>query len=87
MFVISNNESKYVVALLDLRVARTLSINSLELECDSQLTTSQIQGEYEAKSARMAQYLALTHSLIAQYTKFVWSYRDQRVEWSMPLQI
>ena len=33
--------------------------------------TSQIRGKHEAKNERMAQYLALTHSFIAQFTKFI----------------
>ena len=31
---------------------------------------SQIQGGYEEKNEKMAQYLALAHSLIAQFMKF-----------------
>ena len=70
-FSISNNEVKYEVVLLGLRVARALFVTSLKLQCDSQLTASHIQGEYEAKNERMAQYLTLMHSLNARFTKFV----------------
>ena len=48
-----------------------LSITSLDLRCDSQLVASHIRGEYKVKNKRMAQYLALTCSLVAQFTKFV----------------
>ena len=44
-FFISNNDAEYDVVLLNLRVARALSAISLELQCDSQLVASQIQGE------------------------------------------
>ena len=57
---ISNNKVGYEVVLLDLQVAKALSITCLDLRCDSQLLASQIQGEYEARNKRMAQYLTLT---------------------------
>ena len=56
-FTISNNEVEYEAVLLRLRVAKKLSITTLELQCDSQLVASQLQGEYKAKSERMEQYL------------------------------
>ena len=56
-FSIFNNEAEYEVVLLGLRVAKQLSIVALELQCDSQLVASQLQGEYEAKREMMEQYL------------------------------
>ena len=39
-FVVSNNKSAYEVVILGLRVAKCLSISSIELLCDSQLLAS-----------------------------------------------
>ena len=70
-FFILNNEVKYEVVLLDLQVAKALSVTSLELRCDSQFMASQIRGEYEEKNKGIAQYLALTCSLAIRFTNFV----------------
>ena len=49
-FAASNNEVKYEVVLLRLRLTKELSVTHLELQCDSQLVAYQLQGEYEAKN-------------------------------------
>ena len=56
--------------LLGLRLAKELAITHLELLCDSRLVASQLQGEYEAKNGQMEQYMKLTRSMIARFTKF-----------------
>ena len=52
-FTFSNNMVEYEVFLLQLRMAKQVSIVALELRYDSQLVASQLWGEYEAKSGRM----------------------------------
>ena len=52
-FDVSNNEVEYKAVLLELQMAKELSIMNLELRCNSQLVASQLQGEYEAKNDRM----------------------------------
>ena len=68
-FVSSNNEAKYEVVLLELGLAKELSITNSELRCDSQLVASQLWGEYEGKNDRMGKYLELAQSLIAGFTR------------------
>ena len=63
----SNNETEYEAVLLGLRVARQLSVTSIKLRCDSQLVSSQLQGEYEAQRERMEQFLRLARSLMAKF--------------------
>ena len=70
-FSISNNKSEYKAMLLGLQMTKELSFSNLELCCDSQLVASQIRGVYEAKNERMAQYLAITRSLVVQFTVFL----------------
>ena len=53
-FIISNNEAKYNVVLLELWVAMELSVMNMELLCDSQLVAPQLRGEYKTKNDRMA---------------------------------
>ena len=67
-FATSNNEVEYEFVLLELRLAKELSVANLELQCDSQLVTSQLQGGYEARNGRMEKYLKLDQSLMAGFT-------------------
>ena len=56
-FPTTNNEAEYeaLVAGLDLvKVARTTSV---VVYCDSQVVTSQVNGDYECKGERMKKYL------------------------------
>ena len=71
LFATSNNEIEYQAMLLGLRVDKELFVSDLEIYCDLQLVASQIHGKYEAKNEKIAQYLAITHSLVSQFTNFV----------------
>ena len=70
-FAASNNEAAYEAVLLELQLAKELSIANLELQCDSQLVSSQLRGECEAKNKRMKQYLKLAQSLMVVFTQFI----------------
>ena len=66
-FTISNNEAKYEAVILGLRVAKRLSIAAIELQCDSQLVASQLQGKYEVKNEMMEQYLWIAKPLMVGF--------------------
>nr|CAN71502.1 hypothetical protein VITISV_021013 [Vitis vinifera] len=57
-FSASNNEAEYEVILSELDLALALSVSKFRIYSDSQLVVRHVQNEYEAKDARMAQYLA-----------------------------
>ena len=57
-FKASNNEAKYKALLAGLRVAQELKASSVQCFSDSQLVVNQVLGEYQARGARMAAYLA-----------------------------
>ena len=49
-FTVSNNEAKYEAVILGLMVTKYLSIENIDLWCDSQLVAAQLRGEYKAKN-------------------------------------
>ena len=53
-----NNEAEYEALLAGLRVASELKVNSVQCFSDSQLVVNQVLGEYQARGAKMAAYLA-----------------------------
>ena len=57
--------------LLGLRLAKEFSVTNLELQCDSLLVASQLQGEYKARNGRMEQYMKLAQSPFSGFTKFI----------------
>ena len=48
-------------------MAKSLSVATIKLRCDSQLVASQLRGEYEAKNERMNQYLRIAKPLLAGF--------------------
>ncbi|RVW66731.1 Retrovirus-related Pol polyprotein from transposon 17.6 [Vitis vinifera] len=69
-FPASNNEVEYEVILSGLDLALALSISKLRVYSDSQLVVRHIQEEYEAKDARMAQYLTKVNDTLQQFTEW-----------------
>jgi ribonuclease HI len=53
--------------MIDLRTARKLGANHLQVFCDSQLVANQISGEYHARDERMLAYLTLARSLLVEF--------------------
>jgi ribonuclease HI len=66
-FSASNNEAEYEALMIELRSARRLGANHLQVFCDSQLVANQISGEYQARDERMSAYLLVTRSLLAEF--------------------
>ena len=56
-FSTTNNEAEYVALVAGLDLAKAAGAGNLIVHCNSQVITSQINGEYECRSERMKKYL------------------------------
>ena len=56
-FPTTNNEAKYKALVVGLDLAKAAGAENMVLYCDSQVITSQINGNYECKNERMKKYL------------------------------
>ena len=56
-FVTTNNEAEYKALVVGLGLAKAASAENVVLHCNSQVVTSQINGDYECKNKRMKRYL------------------------------
>ncbi|KAK8913989.1 hypothetical protein KSP39_PZI024103 [Platanthera zijinensis] len=65
-FPATNNAAEYEALIAGLRLAISCQIQQLTVYSDSQLVVSQVEGEFEAKSEQLSQYLKLVKSLIIQ---------------------
>ena len=77
-FPTTNNDAEYegLVAALDL--ARAAGVENMIMHCDSQVITSQINGNYECRNERMKKYLEEVKSRISGLeVKFVQIPREE----------
>ena len=56
-FVATNNEAEYEALVVGLDLAKAAGAEKVVLHCNSQVVTSQINGDYECKNKRMKRYL------------------------------
>ena len=56
-FPTTNNEAEYEALVAGLDLAKAAGAKSIIVHCDSQVVTSQINGNYECKNNRMKRYL------------------------------
>ncbi|XP_050263844.1 uncharacterized protein LOC126708066 [Quercus robur] len=56
-FPTTNNEAEYEALVAGLDLAKTTGAENIVVHCDSQVVTSQINGDYECKNDRMKRYL------------------------------
>lgn len=56
-FPMTNNKAEYEVLVAGLDLARMAGAENMVVYCDSQVATSQINGNYECKNERMKKYL------------------------------
>ena len=56
-FPTTNNEAEYEALVAGLDLTKVAGARNLIVHCDSQVITSQINGEYECRSERMKKYL------------------------------
>ena len=56
-FPTTNNEVEYEALIAGLDLARATGAKNLVVYCDSQVVTSQVNGDYECKNEQMKKYL------------------------------
>ena len=56
-FPTTNNEAEYEALVAGLDLAKAAGAKNMVMHCDSQVITSQINGEYECRNERMKKYL------------------------------
>ncbi|XP_075665507.1 uncharacterized protein LOC142635192 [Castanea sativa] len=56
-FPTTNNEAEYEALVAGLDLAKAAGATSVVVHCDSQVVTSQVNGDYECKGERMKKYL------------------------------
>ena len=64
-FRASNNEAEYEALLARLRVNLDMDAWEVEIYSDSQLVVSQVQGNFEARDARMKEYLRVVRQVMS----------------------
>ncbi|XP_025703564.1 uncharacterized protein [Arachis hypogaea] len=62
-FPVSNNQAKYEALLAGLTLAKELGAKVLEVNTDSQVVSSQINGDYQTRDPLHQQYLAKVNEL------------------------
>ena len=56
-FLTTNNEVEYEALVAGLDLAKAASAENMIIHCDSQVITSQVNGDYECRNERMKKYL------------------------------
>ena len=56
-FPMTNNEAEYEALVVGLDLAKVAGAENMVVHCDSQVITSQINGDYECRNERMKKYL------------------------------
>ncbi|KAJ8615907.1 hypothetical protein MRB53_035279 [Persea americana] len=68
-FKASNNEAEYEALIAGLNSTKILEAWSVVVFSDSQLVTSQLSGDYQARDDKMAAYLAHARRLLSQFER------------------
>ena len=77
-FPITKNEAEYEALVAGLDLARATGAENMIIHCDSQVITSQINGDYECRNERMKKYLEEVKSRICGLeVKFVQIPREE----------
>ncbi|XP_072076515.1 uncharacterized protein [Arachis hypogaea] len=66
-FPTSNNQAKYEALIAGLKLAKEMGATKVVIFSDSQIVTSQINGEYQAKDLNMKRYLEKTLEHLQQF--------------------
>ena len=56
-FPTTNNEAEYEALVAGLDLARAAGAENMIIHCDSQVITSQVNGDYKCRNERMKKYL------------------------------
>ena len=77
-FLTTNNEAEYEALVVGLDLAKAAGAENMIIHCDSQVITSQINGNYECKNERMKKYLEEVKNRISNLgVKFVQIPREE----------
>ena len=77
-FPTTNNEAEYEALVAGLDLAKAVDAENMIMHCDSQVITSQINGDYECRNERMKKYLDEVKSRISGHkVKFVQIPREE----------
>ena len=77
-FPTTNNEAEYKALVARLDLVKAASVENMIVHCDSQVITSQINGDYECRNERMKKYLEEVKSRISSLeVKFVQIPREE----------
>ena len=77
-FPTTNNEAKYEALVAGLDLAKAAGAENMIVHCDSQVITSQINGDYECRNERMKKYLEEVKNRIGSLeVKFVQIPREE----------
>ena len=81
-YQITNNEAKYEALLKGLELAKSLGVESVVVQGDSQLIINQVNGRCEAKEDRMKKYLSKVKQLVKKFKEvsFVQLPREENME-------
>ena len=81
-FRATNNEAEYEALIQGLQLTFDMGIRKVHVNSDSLLIVSQVDGSYEAKDARMAEYLKIVKQLFEKFESYSLSQvpRDQNTE-------
>ena len=77
-FPTTNNEAEFEALIARLDLAKAVGVVNVVVYCDSQLVTSQVNGNYECKGERMKKYLEQVKNQVNDLqTKFVQIPREE----------
>ena len=77
-FLTTNNEAEYEALVAGLDLVKAAGTENMIMHCDSQVITSQINGDYECRNERMKKYLEEVKSRISGLeVKFVQIPREE----------
>ena len=73
-FKASNNQAEYEALIAGLNLALEMGVKNLTVKTDSQLVSSQILGDYQARDGCLSKYLVKTKTLIESLDKVTVTY-------------
>ena len=77
-FPTTNNEAEYEALVAGLDLAKAADVENMIIHCDSEVITSQINGDYECRNERMKKYLEEVKNRISSLeVKFVQIPREE----------
>ena len=81
-FPTTNNEAEYEALVAGLDLAKVAGTENIIVHCDSQVVTSQINGNYECKNDRIKRYLEeVKHQISSLKVEFIQIPREEN-EWA-----